>query len=67
MGTKTGAVPRLSRELEHVALLLEAVLAELRLMGGLKERDARFINGSADYDLYLDELQEKRRALFAAG
>lgn len=60
-----GTIPRLFAGMEYIALVLEAILAELRFVRGMKDRETQFLlEGTADQNLFLDEFQEKRRALF---
>jgi hypothetical protein len=60
-----GNIPSLSTKLRHIALLLEAIVAELRCIRGLGEQDAPFLaERGADYFVPLEKLQEQRRDLF---
>lgn len=60
-----GSVPHLVKAIEHVSLLLEAVLAEQRFLRGMTQRDQKFIqSGESGANLYLEEFQERRLALF---
>jgi hypothetical protein len=60
-----GTIPSLFKGLEHVSIVLEAILAELRYTRGMVERDVQFLKGgAADGYLHLDELQARRRELF---
>ena len=57
--------PVLSPQLGHIAMLLEALLAEARFLRGLSAADETFRERKdADYQKPLRELQDERRALF---
>jgi hypothetical protein len=61
----SSAKPFMSGQLGHIALLLEAVLAELRYMRGLTSEDEAYRKSQgADFQRPLAEFQEQRRRLF---
>lgn len=64
-GEETSAKPFMSGQLGHIALLLEAILAELRYMRGLNSEDEAYRqNQGADFQRPLAEFQEQRHRLF---
>lgn len=57
----------LSKAMRYQSLLLEAVIAELRLLRGMTDTELEFLKGgTADTALRLDEFQTLRREVFGA-
>ena len=71
----TGSMPKkdprivnfqsLADAMEHQSLVMEAILAELRLLRGMTSTELKFLTGQdADAALRLDEFQDRRHQVF---